>query len=210
MTILYKVQNSTGGNKDCLLPNCVLCKISVKNIVAFCVHQGLQSNLSVCDLVIPWKSFNVTTSKNLISVLEWNQTGELLLVGYKHGVCEIWTTRNHGINSWYLVYKANLPYEEIIQAKFFHNGKQMYFNTHKKDLQAYADKFERSDFRPSLTHFGNTPVEGCFILSSSGLMGAFTIPKLLSPDVTGNAAQPTELNIHTFSLELSRSYITHR
>ncbi|XP_073847646.1 mediator complex subunit 16 [Musca autumnalis] len=211
MTILYKVQNP-GGNKDgYLLQNCVLCKISVKNLVVYCVHQGLQSTVSVCDLVSPWQSFKITTSKNLVSALEWNQTGELLLVGYKHGICEIWTTRNHGINNWKLVYKANLPFEEIIQAKFFHNGKQMFFNSHKKDLQAYSDKFERSDFRPSLTHFGNTPMEGCFLLSSSGLMGAFAIPQLLPAmfDVAGNSIQPTELNIHTYSLELSRSYITH-
>ncbi|XP_075167226.1 mediator complex subunit 16 [Haematobia irritans] len=208
MTILYKVQNALGTKDGYLLPNCVLCKVSVKNIVAYCVQQNLQSVLSVCDLVLPWKSFLVTTSKNLIATLEWNQTGELLLVGYKHGLCEIWKTRNHEINNWRLIYKSSMPFEEIIQAKFFHNGRQMYFNTHKKDLQAYADKFERSDFRPSLMHFGNTPVEGCFILSSSGLIGAFAIPKLLPPDVGANT--PVELNMHTYtSLQLVRSYLTH-
>ncbi|KAM7343451.1 mediator complex subunit 16 [Cochliomyia hominivorax] len=211
MTILYKVQNP-GGNKDgYLLPNCVLCTISCKNLVAFCVHQGLQSNIYVCDIVTPWQSFKLNTSKSVVTVLEWNQTGELLMVGYKNGFCEIWSTKQHAINSWILVYKANLPSEEILNAKFFHNGKRVYFNTHKKDLQAYSDKFERMDFRPSMTHFGNTPVEGVFVLTSSGLLGAFVIPKLLPPveNLTNGNYVPSELNVFTHSIGLSRSFITH-
>ncbi|GBO99503.1 Mediator of RNA polymerase II transcription subunit 16, partial [Eumeta japonica] len=117
----------------------------------------------------------------------------------------------HSINNWILLYKANLPSEEILSAKFFHNGKRIYFNIHKKDLQAYSDKFERMDFRPSMTHFGNTPVEGVLALTSSGLLGAFCIPKLLplGENFSSVTYVPTELNVFTQSIGLSRSFITH-
>ena len=211
MTILYKVQNP-GGNKDGhLLFNCVLCTISCKNLVAFCVHQGLESTISVCDIVTPWQSFKLNISKNIVTVLEWNQTGELLLVGYNNGYCEIWSTKQHAINSWIMLYKANLPCEEILSGKFFHNGKKVYFNTHKKDLQAYSDKFERMDFRPTLTHFGNTAVEGVFVMTASGLLGAFLIPKLqpsVDNMISGNYVV-TELNVYTHSIALSRNFIAH-
>lgn len=211
MTILYKVQNPGGNKYGYLLPNSVLCKISCKNLVAFCIDQGLQSSIYVCDIVTPWQSFKLNSSKQIVTVLEWNQTGEILLAGYKNGFCEIWSTKQHSINNWILLYKANLPSEEILNAKFFHNGKRVYFNIHKKDLQAYSDKFERVDFRPSMTHFGNTPVEGVLVLTSSGLLGAFCIPKLLPQGenlLSGNYV-PTELNVFTQSIGLSRSFITH-
>lgn len=210
MTILYKVQGVCGCKEgNVLLQNSVLCRISKKNLVVFCVHQNLHSQLYICDIVKPWQNYKICSSKAVASVLEWNPTGELLLVGYKHGLAEIWGMKANCMNSWFLLYTVNLPCEEIINVKFFHNSKATYFNMQKKDLQNYSDKYERLDQRPTLAHFGCSPVEGCFLLTASGLMGVFTIPRIPMNPETSNSASPSELNIFTNSIGLSRCFITH-
>ncbi|XP_037953803.1 mediator of RNA polymerase II transcription subunit 16-like [Teleopsis dalmanni] len=211
MSVLFKVQNNKFKDGN-LFNKRVICKTSSKNIVAFCISQdapyfGTSNYVFVCDIISPWHFFKVTCSKSEVNILEWNATGELLVIGYRSGEIEIWSPHNQVLNSWSLVYKALLSNEEILDCKFFHNGKATYFNTLKRDMPIYTDKFERSDYRPSLTQFGSSFHEGCLILTSSGLLGAFIIPKLNHYGENA-VSQPTlELNVTTQSIGLSRKFI---
>ncbi|XP_062136084.1 mediator of RNA polymerase II transcription subunit 16 [Drosophila sulfurigaster albostrigata] len=223
MTILYKVESRRefGTNKDNnVFPHkVVLCAVSSRNIIAFSVLQSLSSHVYVCDIVTPWQHYKVCSSKSLINVLEWSANGEQLLLGYIGGRIEIWEPKEHTLNLWQLQYHANIPSEDIVQAKFFHNGKGVVFNTQKKDHTYYAEKFERLEQRPTLTGFGGVATEGCILLTSSGLLAAFTLPQLQRTNPSNNSgAEPVdnsgqgdqiELTPATHSIGISRSYIEH-
>lgn len=226
MTILYKVESRRefGNAKDSVFPNkIVLCAVSARNIIAFSALQSLSSHVYVCDIVTPWQYYKVCTSKSLINVLEWSANGEQLLLGYIGGHVEIWQPKEHALNVWQLQYHANIPSEDIIQAKFFHNGKGVVFNTQKKDHTYYAEKFERLEQRPTLTGFGGVAAEGCILLTSSGLLAAFTLPQLQkllpnsnsgsssggSESIDTNNGEQIELTPTTHSIGISRSYIEH-
>ncbi|KAM8713602.1 hypothetical protein ACLKA7_013854 [Drosophila subpalustris] len=227
MTILYKVESRRefGNGKDSVFPHkIVLCAVSARNIIAFSALQSLSSHVYVCDIVTPWQYYKVCSSKSLINVLEWSANGEQLLLGYIGGRVEIWQPKEHALNVWQLQYHANIPSEDIIQAKFFHNGKGVVFNTQKKDHTYYAEKFERLEQRPTLTGFGGVAAEGCILLTSSGLLAAFMLPQLqrLPPNQTNsasgtsgpepvdsNSGEQIELMPATHSIGISRSYIEH-
>lgn len=232
MTILYKVESRRefGNSKDSVFPHkVVLCSVSSRNIIAFSSLQSLSSHVYVCDIVTPWQYYKVCTSKSLINVLEWNASGEQLLLGYIGGRVEIWQPKEHSLNVWQLQYHTNIPSEDIIHAKFFHNGKGVIFNTQKKDHIYYAEKFERLEQRPTLTGFGGVASEGCILLTSSGLLAAFTLPQLhrlpsnnnnsgggagsagITDPLNGgnNNSETIELTPSTHSIGISRSYIEH-
>ncbi|KAH8298513.1 hypothetical protein KR044_008948 [Drosophila immigrans] len=228
MTILYKVESrrefGNGTDTDTVFPHkVVLCAVSARNIIAFSALQSLSSHVYVCDIVTPWQYYKVCSSKSLINVLEWSANGEQLLLGYIGGRIEIWAPKEHTLNSWHLQYHANIPSEDIIQAKFFHNGKGVVFNTQKKDHTYYGEKFERLEQRPTLTGFGGVATEGCILLTSSGLLAAFTLPQLQKSNPSNNSgangmAEPMdnnhqgdqiELSPATHSIGISRSYIEH-
>ncbi|XP_064535955.1 mediator of RNA polymerase II transcription subunit 16 [Drosophila montana] len=225
MTILYKVESRRefGNGKDSsVFPHkVVLCAVSARNIIAFSALQSLSSHVYVCDIVTPWQYYKVCTSKSLINVLEWSASGEQLLLGYIGGRVEIWQPKEQALNVWQLHYHANIPSEDIIQAKFFHNGKGVVFNTQKKDHTYYAEKFERLEQRPTLTGFGGVATEGCILLSSSGLLAAFTLPQLQKlapnsnsgvvpePPLSSVSNEQIELTPATHSIGISRSYIEH-
>ncbi|XP_053961971.1 mediator of RNA polymerase II transcription subunit 16 [Anastrepha ludens] len=202
MTIIYKVQ----GDSTPTTNKSIICSISTRNIVAFSVSQELEAGIQifVCDLISPWQLYSVTNSKNVLRVLEWSGNGELLLAGYNSGLVEVWTTEKE-LNSWFLLHKVNFPGEDIISAKFFHNGKSMYFHSQKKDLPTYVDKFERLEHRPTVELFGNAPIEGAVIITASGLVGAFTIPHKKFNETN---SQVLELKAVTQSIGLSRFYIS--
>ncbi|XP_039956236.1 mediator of RNA polymerase II transcription subunit 16 [Bactrocera neohumeralis] len=202
MAIIFKVQSDSipTVNKS------VISSISSKNIVAYSVSDELDagSHIYVCDVISPWQIYSVTNTKNLIKVLEWNSSGELLLAGYNNGLVEIWST-DKVLNIWYQVYKVNFHGEDIIAAKFFHNGKSIFFHSQKKDLPTYADKFERLEYRPTVEHFGSAPAEGVVVITSSGLVGAFITPLKKSNETNNHTI---ELKGVTQSIGLSRFYVS--
>ncbi|EDW74126.1 uncharacterized protein Dwil_GK21766 [Drosophila willistoni] len=232
MTILYKVE-SKEFSKDSVYPHkVVLCSVSPRNIVAFSVLQSVgvantdaalgdsedsttgtstgNSHVYVCDIVTPWEHFKVCSSRSLISVLEWSPNGEQLLLGFMGGRLEIWQPRNQNINLWQLQFYAILPSEDIIAAKFFHNAKEFLFNPQKKDHTYYTDKFERLEQRPTLCGFGGVAGEGGIMLTSSGLLAAFTLPIVQAGNDSSFGITPAEkLPLITHSLGISRSYIEH-
>jgi len=41
----------------------------------------------------------------------------------------------------------------------------------KKDNTSYSEKFSHQRFAASVRHFGGRPVEGCLVISSTGMVG---------------------------------------
>ncbi|XP_030379692.1 mediator of RNA polymerase II transcription subunit 16 [Scaptodrosophila lebanonensis] len=225
MTILYKVE-SKDFSKDSVFPHkVVLCAISAKNIIAFSALESVtvpgegvaggvaacNSHIYVCDIVTPWQYYKVCSAKALINVLEWRSNGEELLLGYIGGRVEIWQPKENVLNVWQLQYVVDIPSEDIIQAKFFYNGKGIVFNAQKKDVTYYTEKFERLEQRPTLTGFGGVAKEGCIVVTASGLLAAFLLPMLQknTPGTESATTEVTKLTPSIHSIGIARSYITH-
>lgn len=69
--------------------------------------------------------FRVLSSPVPISVLQWDLTGDVLLVADQAGCVRFYRTRDHLLNNWYLAHTVSLQGEHIIGAAFFHSGKKV-------------------------------------------------------------------------------------
>ena len=69
---------------------------------------------------------SVKTSLACVTVLEWNQSGNYLLIGDSAGYAEIWTTLTHLLNEWTKVAHICIPDEPIQAGTFFNNGKRVH------------------------------------------------------------------------------------
>lgn len=81
--------------------------------------------------------FRVLSNSSPVTVLQWDFTGELLLVADESGCVRIYSTKDHILNEWSIVLQTVLQGEHILAAAFFHSGKRVllikYIN-----LQSYS------------------------------------------------------------------------
>lgn len=69
--------------------------------------------------------YSVKNCAGQVSVLEWDQSGNNLLIGDAAGNAEMWTTLTHLLNEWTKVAHITLPDEPIKAGIFFCNGKRV-------------------------------------------------------------------------------------
>lgn len=142
----------------------------------------------------------VLSDTSPITVLQWNFTGELLLVANQSGCIKIYKNRDHLLNDWSLVLKTELQGEHILAAAFFHCGKkvttylcphsessnrlkcfdQICLNSEKKDSPSYIEKFQHVKFAASVKQFGGRPANGCLLLTTTGMLAAILLPQATS------------------------------
>lgn len=60
-----------------------------------------------------------------ITVLEWDLSGENLVVGDANGLVQIWGMKDHLLNDWTCFGSATFYGENILSAAFFHNGRKV-------------------------------------------------------------------------------------
>lgn len=90
-----------------------LCRVSNLNLLAFVANTDIGSNNSeysfnniyVIDLNLPNEPQLIKNHYCRITSLEWNQSGQKLLIGDVDGNCEVWTRKDYLINQWQLIYK---------------------------------------------------------------------------------------------------------
>lgn len=185
---LYRKHSTTTK----VLPECeslhdgeTLCSVSSQNIVAFTTRTELDdltaktwgSHVYVADLNTPWYSHKVVSSPAVVTALEWDLPGSKLLIADSSGNVSLWTLKEHVLNDWVCLGTATFTGEHILGAAFFHNGKKISLMTEKKDGVLYSEKFAHVRFAPSVRQFGNRAVEGCLVISTTGMVGALAIPK---------------------------------
>ncbi|XP_055912808.1 mediator of RNA polymerase II transcription subunit 16 [Eupeodes corollae] len=224
MELLYSVKKKKVTISNWSVPNIpTTCKVSSQNIVAFATANQIMETLTntvdswgshvyVCDIIAPWHVFKVCSNKYPITVLEWSISGDYLLTGDTGGFVKLWTQKAQLINDWIPVYSVHFDGEEVINCKFFHNGRKLVFPSEKRDAAMYLDKFVRIKYPPSVRQFGGVGAEGCLVVTSSGLLGAFLIPQLKNSNINGEgppSVPPTiELSSVTHSLGLTRNFVT--
>ncbi|XP_014240587.1 mediator of RNA polymerase II transcription subunit 16 [Cimex lectularius] len=179
------VSNRTFNDFDCLHEGNSLCCISVKNVVAFTTRTELEDtngksygcHVYVADLNTPWHSYKVTSKNDSVLALEWDAAGERLLLATESGDVSLWSSKDHVLNSWSCIGTALFPGESIIGAAFFHNGRKISIVAEKKDSVIYSEKMSHIKFSPSVRGFGGGAVEGCLVLTGTGIVGAAALSK---------------------------------
>ncbi|XP_050308117.1 mediator of RNA polymerase II transcription subunit 16 [Anthonomus grandis grandis] len=166
----------------------IICAISCTNVIAFTTQSNIEdnnslffsSNVYVADLNNPWQIHRVLCNSSPVTVLQWDFTGKLLLIGDENGFVRIYTTQDHLLNEWHLHLEVPLEGEHILSAAFFHPGKKICLNTDKKDSTCYFDKFSHIKFASSVKQFGGRPANGALLLTTTGMLAAVLLPQATS------------------------------
>ncbi|XP_069692533.1 mediator of RNA polymerase II transcription subunit 16 [Periplaneta americana] len=190
-------------NYECLHEGNTLCSVSSQNIVAFTTTTELEdasgktwgSHVYVADLNTPWHSHKVTSNKVGVTALEWDLPGDKLLVADSAGNVELWSFKEHILNDWVRLASAAFPGEHILGAAFFHNGKKISLVVEKKDNMYYNEKFTHLRFPPSVRSFGGRPMEGCLVISTTGMVGVVMASREGQPIVTSDSLGSTRHRI---------------
>ena len=185
MDLLYSVTRKQSINSsktydfESLYEGYALCSVSSQNIVAFVTNLEVDDTLGkswgshvyVADLNTPWNVHKITSNKALVTSIYWDIPGIKLLIADASGNVQIWSNKDHLLNDWTCQGVATFPGENIVAAVFFHNGKKISLVAEKKDNMHYYDKFSHQKFAASVRQFGGKPVEGCIVITSTGMVG---------------------------------------
>ncbi|KAG5673641.1 hypothetical protein PVAND_003670 [Polypedilum vanderplanki] len=166
------------------------CKVSSSNLIAFTSETNIQTGekgyfIYVFDLNIPWSCFQVAFKNSKVTVLQWDQSGSYLLVG-SVGNVSIYAQKNNLIDQWHEIYAVSFQNENIISAKFFFNGIKYKY---QPEQVLYSEKYQKSKSQPTVKGFGSSACFGCIIITSTGLIGAFSFD-INTSSTTNNNVEP--------------------
>ncbi|KAK0175173.1 hypothetical protein PV327_008946 [Microctonus hyperodae] len=196
MDLLYSVSRKTSTksffNYESLLDGHCLCTLSSRNIAAFTTTvwfddvngKSWGSHVYVVDLNMPTHAHKITSFQfHPITALEWDISGDKLVIADRTGNVQLWMFKDHVLNDWALIGSTLFHGEHILGAAWFHNGKKTSLITDKKDSIYYSEKFNHLPFAPSVKQFGGRAAEGVLVVSSTGMVGAVMITKDLQNPV---------------------------
>ncbi|XP_060526788.1 mediator of RNA polymerase II transcription subunit 16 isoform X2 [Cylas formicarius] len=186
----------------------IICSVSCSNVIAFNTQCNIEehnsllfsSNVYICDLNSPWQIHKILCNSSPVTVLQWDFTGELLLIGDENGCIRIYKIKDHILNDWNLLLQTVFPGEHILAAAFFHPGKKVCLNTEKKDCSSYLEKFQHVKFACSVKQFGGRPANGALLLTTTGMLAAVLLPQNASQSgmvITTESLGPTRIFIKT-------------
>ncbi|XP_034251732.1 mediator of RNA polymerase II transcription subunit 16 [Thrips palmi] len=185
MDLLYSVSRKqpASGSKsydlESLYEGYGICNVSSQNVIAFVTNLEVDdiagktwgSHVYVADLNTPWNVHKITSNKALITAIDWDIPGSKLLIADASGNVQIWANKDHLLNEWTCLGTTTFHGENIVAAAFFHNGKKICLVAERKDNMHYYEKFSHQRFAASVRQFGGKPVEGCIVITSTGMVG---------------------------------------
>ncbi|TRY58853.1 hypothetical protein DNTS_006201 [Danionella cerebrum] len=138
----------------------------------------LSHMIHIIDTDHPWDVYSINSGHNeVISCLEWDQSGSRLLSADGDGQIKCWGMSEHLVNSWECTQSSSVDGDPIIALSWLHNGVKLALHSGSTN---FGEKFSRVKFSPSLTLFGGKPMEGWLAVTVSGLVTV----SLLKPNGT--------------------------
>ncbi|ROL47727.1 Mediator of RNA polymerase II transcription subunit 16 [Anabarilius grahami] len=180
----------------------LVCAWSCRNLIAFTTDlkneeddKGLDNDfiinitrpvdlshmIHIIDTDHPWDVYSINSGHNeVISCLEWDQSGSRLLSADGDGQIKCWGMTEHLVNSWECTQSSSVEGDPIVSLSWLHNGVKLALHVEKSGSTNFGEKFSRVKFSPSLTLFGGKPMEGWLAVTVSGLVTV----SLLKPNGT--------------------------
>ncbi|XP_061540678.1 mediator of RNA polymerase II transcription subunit 16 isoform X2 [Phycodurus eques] len=157
----------------------LVCSWSCRNLVAFttdlknddCGDPDVSHMIHIMDTEHPWDVYSISSGHaEVISCLEWDQSGSRLLSADGDGHIKCWSMSEHLVNSWESVLSSSLEGDPIVALSWLHNGVKLALHVEMSGSTNFGEKFSRVKFSPSLTLFGGKPMEGWLAVTVSGLV----------------------------------------
>ncbi|XP_072924755.1 mediator of RNA polymerase II transcription subunit 16 isoform X1 [Hemitrygon akajei] len=155
----------------------LVCAWSCRNLVAFTTdlkneeEQDLTYMIHILDTEHPWDVYSINSGHHeVITSLEWDQSGSRLLSADADGQVKCWSMTDHLVNSWDSTVGSSVDGDPIVALSWLHNGVKLALHVDKSGVTNFGEKFSRVKFSPSLTLFGGKPMEGWIAVTISGLV----------------------------------------
>ncbi|XP_066551750.1 mediator of RNA polymerase II transcription subunit 16 [Amia ocellicauda] len=166
----------------------LVCAWSCRNLIAFTTdlkneeeEKDLSHMIHIIDSEHPWDVYCINSGHTeVISCLEWDQSGSRLLSADGDGQIKCWGMTEHLVNSWESTLGSAVEGDPIVALTWLHNGVKLALHVEKSGSTNFGEKFSRVKFSPSLTLFGGKPMEGWMAVTVSGLVTV----SLLKPNGT--------------------------
>ncbi|XP_060797654.1 mediator of RNA polymerase II transcription subunit 16 isoform X1 [Neoarius graeffei] len=164
----------------------LVCAWSCRNLIAFTTDlknededKDLSHMIHIIDSEHPWDVYSINSGHTeVISCLEWDQSGSRLLSADGDGQIKCWAMTEHLVNSWESTQSSSVEGDPIVALSWLHNGVKLALHVEKSGSTNFGEKFSRVKFSPSLTLFGGKPMEGWLAVTVSGLVSV----SLLKPN----------------------------
>uniref|UniRef100_A0A673WXR6 Mediator of RNA polymerase II transcription subunit 16 n=1 Tax=Salmo trutta TaxID=8032 RepID=A0A673WXR6_SALTR len=125
----------------------------------------------IIDTEHPWDVYSIYSGHaEVISCLEWDQSGSRLLSADGDGQIKCWAMADHLVNSWETSLGSAVDGDPIVALSWLHNGVKLALHVEMSGSTNFGEKFSRVKFSPSLTLFGGKPMEGWLAVTVSGLV----------------------------------------
>ncbi|XP_048832021.1 mediator of RNA polymerase II transcription subunit 16 isoform X1 [Brienomyrus brachyistius] len=156
----------------------LVCAWSCRNLIAFTTdlkneedEKDLSHMIHIIDTEHPWDVYSINSGHTeVISCLEWDQSGSRLLSADGDGQIKCWGMTEHLVNSWECTMGSAVEGDPIVALSWLHNGVKLALHVEKSGSTNFGEKFSRVKFSPSLTLFGGKPMEGWLAVTVSGLV----------------------------------------
>uniref|UniRef100_A0A8B9KUS3 Mediator of RNA polymerase II transcription subunit 16 n=1 Tax=Astyanax mexicanus TaxID=7994 RepID=A0A8B9KUS3_ASTMX len=156
----------------------LVCAWSCRNLIAFTTDlkneeddKELSHMIHIIDTEHPWDVYSINSGhREVISCLEWDQSGSRLLSADGDGEIKCWAMKEHLVNSWESIQSSSVDGDPIVALSWLHNGVKLALHVEKSGSTNFGEKFSRVKFSPSLTLFGGKPMEGWLAVTVSGLV----------------------------------------
>ncbi|XP_051930173.1 mediator of RNA polymerase II transcription subunit 16 isoform X2 [Hippocampus zosterae] len=159
----------------------LVCSWSCRNLVAFTTDLKNDDNgggepdvshmIHIMDTEHPWDVYSISSGHaEVISCLEWDQSGSRLLSADGDGHIKCWSMSEHLVNNWQSVLSSSVEGDPIVALSWLHNGVKLALHVEMSGSTNFGEKFSRVKFSPSLTLFGGKPMEGWLAVTVSGLV----------------------------------------
>ncbi|KAM4050073.1 mediator of RNA polymerase II transcription subunit 16 [Anomaloglossus baeobatrachus] len=155
----------------------LVCAWSCRNLIAFTTDQrneeekDLTHMIHILDTEHPWDVYSINSGhQEVITSLEWDQSGSRLLSADADGRIKCWGMTDHLANSWQSLVGSEVDGDPIVALSWLHNGVKLALHVEKSGISSFGEKFSRVKFSPSLTLFGGKPMEGWIAVTISGLV----------------------------------------
>ena len=176
MELVYTASRPAGYLKqhpEWLADGDCLSAVSSQNTIAFTSSTLISGpdppiscwgcHLYCADLNTPWDASLIASLDSPCSSLAWDPRGTRLVCGDRGGGLAVWEMEENNIGEWRQAVSLRYNHEHFIAATFFPRARTVSLNSEQKESGLYSEKFSSSE--P-----GRSEVEGCVLLSSTGLL----------------------------------------
>uniref|UniRef100_G3PJB4 Mediator of RNA polymerase II transcription subunit 16 n=1 Tax=Gasterosteus aculeatus aculeatus TaxID=481459 RepID=G3PJB4_GASAC len=159
----------------------LVCSWSCRNLVAFTTDlksddeddKDVSHMIHIIDTEHPWDVYSISSGHTeVISCLEWDQSGSRLLSADGNGQIKCWSMADHLVNSWESLLSSSLDGDPIVALSWLHNGVKLALHVEMvtiRQTDANADIFRHHTSRLGLVTVSLLKPGGALLTASESL-----------------------------------------